>query len=152
MRRLLPAVLLLIAAAPTGDPPIQPGQWEATSTATSIQVPGIPGFIALMMQKPQVEKRCIAPEDAKRGPIQALRNRKGCTVQTDVMTKDAFDFATLCPEKDGAQSTIHMWGRFTPTSYTASGTIRGTGGKKGDIRIDFTGSARRLGDCPAVKP
>lgn len=147
MRALL-ALPLIAAAAPAAAPVIAPGLWEVTSAATIVEMPGIPAPLLNRAGKPKVTRRCVTPEQATRGPIETMRNRPGCTLRRTLVAAGTPDLPALCPDRGNGRTTLAVSGSYTAVSYSMAGSMRGTGGPNGDMRVDFTESARRVGDCP----
>lgn len=124
---------------------VQPGQWEATVTVQSIDMPGAPPQIAAMMKgKATRQSYCITPEQAAKGPQEMLKQNPSCHFTKYTMTAGVISTAMTCSQNGGTM-TAQANGRYTPTSFNVSSTAVMSG--KMSMRMTSTSSGRRVGPC-----
>lgn len=127
---------------------VQPGQWESTVTIHSIDMPGAPPEVAKMMKgKTTMQKYCISPEQAAKGPREMLKQNPSCRFTRYAMAGGKLDTAMTC-NQDGGTMTAQASGSYTPTSFNLTSTAVMSGKMAMTMRSTSTG--RRLGSC-AVK-
>ncbi len=141
MRILSFALLASLPLAAQAAGPIAPGLWESTSTVTSADMPGMPPSVMAAMKTPHTIRHCITPEEAARGPQEAMKHDNKCQMKNFTMAGGVFRVDMICPNM-----TMHSEGHFTPTSYSSTGTMT-TSGARGGMRMSFAGSGKLLGPC-----
>jgi hypothetical protein len=124
---------------------IQPGQWEMTTTATSIGMPGAPPEIAAMMKgRPIKLNYCITPEEAKLGPRSLTKANKDCHYTRFDVRGNRIESQLVCTTPRGT-TTATSSGSFTPTSFVSDGRTVTTGQRP--MTVTAHAVARRIGNC-----
>jgi hypothetical protein len=139
MRFLTFALVASLPFAAEAAGPITPGLWENTSTITSMDASGMPSGMAAAMKSPHTIRHCVTPEDAARGPQEAIKHDSKCQTKNYTLAGGVFRIDMSCPNM-----TMHSEGRFTPTSYSSTGTMT-TSSPRGGMKMSFAGSGKRLG-------
>ena len=140
-----------------GGARFNPGEWETTVETVSVDIPGLAPqmkeqMIQLMLNKKQVGRNCVAPEQAKSPPAEVLANSQGrCTYEKFTMAGGKIDGTLLC-DAEGGKMTMRMTGSFTRDSFEIENDMETTmpGGAQ-VMKIKAKTSGKRLGDCPAGK-
>lgn len=135
-------VMTLSAAA---QAQVQPGQWEASVTVQSIDMPGAPPQVAAMMRgKTTKQNYCITPEQAAKGPQEMIKQNPSCRFTKYTMTGGTISTAMICSQNGGTM-TAQSNGSYTPTSFNITSTAVMSG--QMSMRMTSVGSGRRLGPC-----
>lgn len=147
MKTVLSCLALALLASPglAEAPSIQPGNWDVTSTAVDLMLPGTPGLLLRMMRgKSKVDHKCIAPDQARTGlaAIVAPDPKAKCRVESLTVTGNRFDQVMACPNKDGGTLRIARSGSFTVDGFTARMTMTGQS-PKGAMRVVVDQVAKR---------
>lgn len=127
LQRLAPALLLMTAAADV--PPIAPGNWAVTSTATAIDVPGVPAFMLRMMKgRSKTEYKCIAPDQSALGVAALLAPdpKANCRVDSLEIANGRYVQGIACPQKQGAPLKIERAGSYDASGFTGRLHLAGT--------------------------
>ncbi len=140
-----------------GGARFNPGEWETTVETISIDIPGLEGpmkdeMTKLMLQKKQVGKNCVTPEQAKSPPAEVLAQSKGrCTYETFNMASGKIDGTLVC-DADTGKMTMKISGTFSDDAFAIDNDMETTmpGGAR-TMKIKAKTSGRRLGDCPGTK-
>ncbi|MGZ8347716.1 MAG: DUF3617 domain-containing protein [Allosphingosinicella sp.] len=151
---LLPAIA---ACSGAGSSSIQPGQWEMTTSFSTVEAPGMPpealqAMRAQLANQRQTQTSCITPEQAA-NPAGGLMNTggsgpNGCQFSKSTFAGGAIDVQGTCPGPTGGSMTMSWQGNYTPTTMEGQFTTAVEGGPQA-MRMVGTMSGRRVGDCPA---
>ena len=113
-----------------GGARFNPGEWETTVETVSVDMPGLDGpmkdeITKMMLQRKQVGKNCVTPEQAKSPPAEVLAQSNGrCTYETFTMAGGKID-GTLVAER--ASTGISPRGpRSMPSAGRSSPAVLGT--------------------------
>lgn len=140
MRRIV--ILAAAVATPALAQSIQPGQWQTTSTVSSMNMPGLPpAALAAMKGHPTTVSNCVTPEQAKAGPKELLKSAPSCTFNRFSMAGGRIDSEMVCA-RGGRTTTATTTGSYTPVSMTATSKVVAEG-----MTITATVSGKRIGDC-----
>jgi hypothetical protein len=138
--RSLALALGLLAASAFAAPTVTPGMWESTSTITALDAPNLPPAVQAQMKRSHTIRHCITPEQAAKGPEEVLKGNKSCQTRKFTLSGGMFDVDMVCQSM-----TMHSQGRFTPTSYSSTGTMTMSGG--GGMTMSFSGTGKLVGPC-----
>jgi hypothetical protein len=139
------AFVLAAVLSTAAQAQVQPGQWEATVTVQSIDMPGAPPQVAAMMKgKTTRQSYCITPEQAAKGPQEMLKQNPSCHFTKYSMMGGVMSTAMTCAQNGGTM-TAQANGKYTPTSFNVTSTAVMTG--KMSMRMTSAGTGRRLGPC-----
>lgn len=141
MRVLSFALLASLPFAAEAAGPIAPGLWENSNIVTSMDAPGMPPGMMAAMKAPHTMRHCVTPEEAARGPQEAMKHDSKCQMKNFTMAGGVYRVDMMCPNM-----TMHSEGHFTPTRYNSTGTMT-TSGAHGGMKMSFTGSGKRRGPC-----
>ena len=148
LKRLVPALVLLTGAADVQ--PIAPGNWAVTSTATAIDVPGVPAFMLRMMKgRSKTEYKCVAPDQAAMGVTALLAPdpKANCRVESLQAANGRYTQAIACPQKNGPSLKIERVGTYDATGFTGRLQMAGTT-PKGAMSMTLDQHATRVpGAC-----
>ena len=130
MKKLAIAFLILTSPPALAQTQVmQPGQWEITSTSTSMSMPGMedmpPEALAAMGSgQTTTFRHCLSPEDAAKGPGQATAASNGsCTVINQKVSGSNFDTTLACEGADTGPVQIHSKGTASPTRFDATSEV-----------------------------
>ncbi|MBJ6121665.1 DUF3617 domain-containing protein [Sphingomonas mollis] len=147
MRAIVPLFALLSLPLSASAQSLQSGNWDLTSTAVDLVVPGAPGFLLRMMRgKSKTEHRCLPPEQSRAG-VAALfvpNAEAKCTVERAVIADGRIDHAMSCPQKKGPPMHVVRAGTYNAAGFTARMTMTGQT-EKGAMRIVADQVATRTG-------
>ena len=118
MRKLISVALLLSPGAAAAQA-VQPGSWNVTSTAVTLDIPGAPAFLLRMMKgKLKSERKCLTPEMASAGVAALLvpDPKAQCHLDSQQIAGGLYRQTLTCPQKRGTPIRITRSG-----SYDASG-------------------------------
>lgn len=140
-----------------GGARFNPGEWETTVETVSVEIPGLEGAMKdemtrMMLQRKQVGKNCITPEQAKSPPAEVLAQSKGrCTYETFTMTGGKIDGTMVC-DAEGGKMTMKISGTFSDNSFAIDNDMETTmpGGAR-TMKIKARTSGKRIGECPGTK-
>lgn len=142
------------AAAEAGNVTMQPGEWETTVQLTEFDVEDMPPEARATMQEqmgqPQTSSSCITPEQASnpQGSMFAADENEDCTYNEFDMSGGALLIDATCqPEGMEGSMTMHMEGRYTPTSYSLTMNMTTEAGPGGPMRMAGTVEGSRTGVC-----
>jgi hypothetical protein len=146
MFRLLAAALVALpSAALSADQAFAPGSWEITSTTVVMSVPGLPGFVARMMQgKSKAERKRLS---AGQG-VEVLLTpdpKARCHVDVQHVADGKYDQALTCPQKRGEPVSVARVGTYDKSGFAGRATVTGTT-TEGPMRIVLNQRAVRVGD------
>lgn len=136
MNAFLAMPLLLLSTAATAQA-IQPGNWDVTSTAVDLDIPGAPHFLLRMLRgRSRVEHKCVAPDQAKLGVAALLAPdpKAKCHVESLTASDGRFEQVLACPQKEGAPLRILRGGSYSAAGYSARMIMTGQS-KKGAMRV-----------------
>lgn len=165
MKRLIAAAPLALLFACSGNSTsMQPGQWEMTTRATNVELPGVPEQLAAQMRtaimsQPQTQSQCITPEEAA-NPVGRMMSpsgdSQGCTFTDQTFSGGTIRISGTCQAPGGRGSMRNtVTGTYTATTLEARMETEVTappGGPPGmpqTIRMRGTMTSRRTGDCTA---
>lgn len=145
-RSLLTAALITLpSAAFAADQALAPGRWDVTSTTVEMSVPGLPAFVARMMQgKSKAEHKRLSAGQGVEALI-APDPKAGCHVDVQHVADGKYDQALTCPQKRGGPAHVSRAGTYDKTGFVGRATITGTT-PKGPLRIVLSQRAARVGD------
>jgi Protein of unknown function (DUF3617) len=143
------APLLIAIAVPSlihaQTPVVQPGQWEMAVTVNTVDMPGAPPMVANMMRgRTTTIKHCITPDEALRGPQEAMKSNKSCAFTRYTAAGGKLSSEMVC-KQGGGTMTVVTSGTFTPTSFAATGQSVMTG--RANMTMTTTSTGRRVGEC-----
>jgi hypothetical protein len=127
--------LLLLGAETAAAQPMQPGEWEFTSTTTS---PAMPSPHTMTF------RNCVKKEDAD-DPTRWMgkQNQKSeCKVTPGRKTKDSYTWEMTCPDSKLSGTVRFRGGTALESDMHMTGEQRG---RKFEVRTKMTG--KRLGPC-----
>ena len=144
-RDLAAALILLPSAAIAADQAFAPGSWDVTSTTVDISVPGLPGFIARMVQgnSEAEHKRLLAGQGAE--ALIAPDPKAQCHVDFQHVADAKYDQALTCPQKRGEPVHVSRTGTYDSTGFVGRAIVSGAT-SKGPMRIGLNQRAARVGD------
>lgn len=148
-RLTLGLVALTVAASAAA---IEPGNWEATTRATDIQLSSeIPPQVADMMRDAMGNRTfsntsCVTREDLDSAPERMFQETDGeCRYTEFDMTGGTLRGVAECNTDQGTM-TMTMDGTYTDTSYDMTMTMSGDVGM-GPMSMTYEVTGRRLGAC-----
>lgn len=154
MSKLTPKLMiglgaLTIAASAAA---IEPGNWEATSQATDVQLPGdVPPQVANMLRDSLQERsftstNCITQDQIDYTPENMFRETNGeCHYTEFSMSGGTLHGIAQCETGDGTM-TMTMDGTYTDTTYMMTMVMNGNLGM-GPMSMTYEVNARRIGPC-----
>ena len=135
LKHLTPVLLVLAGAADVQ--PVATGRWDVTSTATALDIPGVPGFMLRMMKgRAKTEYKCVSPDQAVMGVAILLAPDPKAHCQVDGLQIAGGRYAQMlsCPQKQGAPFHVNRTGTYDATGFT--GQVHMTGATpKGPMSI-----------------
>lgn len=143
-------VCLLAASASVANARVQPGQWEASYTVNSIDMPGAPPQVAQMMKSQMAGGKknrmtyCITPQQAAQGPQEMLKQNPSCRFTKYSMKGGTISTEMSCSHNGGTM-TARANGSYTPTSFNVTSSAVMSGGM--NMRMTTTNIGRRIGPC-----
>jgi hypothetical protein len=144
-RSLVAALIVLPSAAIAGDQALAPGNWEVTSTTVEMSVPGMPGFLARMMQgKSKTEHKRLSADQGVEALI-APDPKARCRIDVQHVANGKYDQVLTCPQKRGEPVRVTRAGIYDKMGFVGRATVTGTT-SKGPMRIVLTQRAARVGD------
>lgn len=169
MKRLLLLLLPLAACqqSPDGDdaandpaaaakaaqaaPPFEAGQWETTTTISSVEMAGIPdGALDKMTGTETKVSYCMSPEQAAQSPQDLLsKSAQGkCTYERFEMSGGEIDARMQCAGEQGGTSTIEMTGTYAGDRYQSEMAMTvSSPAMPGEMVMKASATGRRTGDC-----
>ncbi|MET0375689.1 MAG: DUF3617 domain-containing protein [Rhizorhabdus sp.] len=129
---------------------VQAGQWEASTTINSIDMPGAPPQVAQMMKSQMAGggktrmTYCITPEQAAQGPQEMLRQNPACRFSKYSMRGGLISTEMSCRQSGGTM-TARANGSYTPTSFNVTSNAVMSG--RMSMRLSSTSVGRRIGPC-----
>lgn len=133
----LPVLLLIALPGAALAQSAQPGNWDITSTAVDLTIPGAPGFLLRMMKgRSRTEHKCLPPGEAPAG-VAALfipDPKANCRVDHSRIAGGRIDHLMFCPQKKGEPIRVARVGSYTATSFTARMIMSGQT-PKGPMRV-----------------
>jgi hypothetical protein len=144
-RSLAAALIILPSAALAVDQALAPGSWDVTSTTVEMSVPGLPGFVARMMQgKAKAERKRLSAGQGMDALI-APDPKARCHVDVQHVADGKYHQALTCPQKRGEPVHVTREGTYDKTGFVGRATVTGTTAK-GPMRIVLNQRAARVGD------
>ncbi len=147
------AGLGLATAASAEIPKILPGEWEISTTMVMKTMPNMSPEVAAAIRqhqgKPVVNRHCVTPEDAARGPEAAIK-QANCTVQNSSYGGGRMAAETVCREGTNVIRS-KVTGSYTATSYDIDGAMNATGNEAGPMAMTMHVSGRRLAAACTAK-
>ncbi len=139
MRKFLIALAIAVPAAAPAQT-MQPGQWETTSSITSIKGNVPPNVMAMMKGHPTVSRHCVTAAEIAQGPRNMMKARADCKFDKFVMSGGHYASQMQCKGM-----RMNASGTYTPVSMAATGTMTMTGGMA--MTMTTSVKARRIGAC-----
>lgn len=140
------AAIVMLTSAATIQP--EPGQWSHKGSVESIDIPGIPDFLAKSAAKPKTRTTCLTPAQANSSPGELLRQRDiKCTniAMTMAGGKISGSASCLSPRLTEPLKVVTT-GTYGPRSYAMRSVSTGKReGKPMKVVINTTG--KWLGPC-----
>jgi len=143
-RYLAAAIILLPAAASAADQGLAPGKWDVTSTTVEMSVPGLPGFIARMIQGKSRAEHKRLPAGQSVEALLAPDPTAKCHVDVQHAADGRYDQMLTCPQKRGEPVHVTRTGTYDATGFVGRATVTGTT-TKGPMRIVLDQRAARVG-------
>lgn len=150
MRKLTIGLFALTIAASAAA--IEPGNWEATSRATDIQLSGdFPPQVADMMRNAMGDRTftsttCVSQDDLDNAPENMFRESGGdCRYTEFDMSGGTMHGVAQCDTDQGSM-TMTMDGTYTDTTYNMTMVMNGDVGM-GPMSMTYEVTGRRLGAC-----
>ncbi len=129
----------------------QPGQYKATLTFVSAELPGAPPEMVDMMGAASGNdyEFCMTEEMANQGYGEAMRENQDDSCTIDRMTIDGndMDMAMSCNDPNMGEMTISMQGNVSPTASDLTMVTEGTFGPMGEGKMEMNIKQERIGDC-----
>ncbi|MES2497001.1 MAG: DUF3617 domain-containing protein [Pseudomonadota bacterium] len=139
------ALACCIAVSVPAQAQVQPGQWEASVTVRSIDMPGAPPQVVAMMKgKTTRQTYCLTAEQAAKGPQEMLKQNPSCRFTKYSMAGGAISTSMICSQ-NGATMNAQANGSYTATSFNVTSTAVMSG--QMSMKMTSTSSGRRLGPC-----
>jgi hypothetical protein len=138
-------IVVLPAVAIAADQALAPGSWDVTSTTVEMSVPGLPGFIARMMQgKSKKERKRLSPGQGVEALI-APDPKVRCHVDVQHVGGGRYNQALTCPQRRGEPVHVIRAGTYDSNGFVGRATVTGmTSGAP--MRIVQDQRAARVGD------
>lgn len=150
MRKLTIGLFALTIAASAAA--IEPGNWEATSRATDVQLPGeMPPQVRDMIRDAMSNRSfssttCVTQDDLDNAPENMFRESGGdCRYTEFDMSGGTMHGVAQCNTDDG-RMTMRMDGTYTDTTYNMTMVMNGDVGM-GEMAMTYEVTGRRLGEC-----
>jgi hypothetical protein len=144
-RSVAAALLVLPSAAIAGDQVLAPGSWDVTSTTVDMSVPGMPAFLARMMQgKSKTEHKRLSAGQGMEALI-APDPKARCHVDVQHLAQGKYEQVLTCPQKRGEPVHVTRAGTYDTTGFVGRATVTRTT-SKGPMRIVLNQRAKRVGD------
>ncbi len=127
IRTLIGVALLLLPGAVAAQA-IQPGPWNITSTAVTLDIPGAPGFLLRMMKgRSKSERKCVPSEQASNGVAALLvpDPKARCHVDSQQIANGAYHQALTCPQKQRPPIRITRSGTYDASGFAGRLTMEG---------------------------
>lgn len=141
IRHLVAATITMAAGAPAADS-LTPGRWDIRSSTTEMSVPGLPSFIARMMQgRSKVEHKRLGKGEGVEALL-APDPKAKCHVDVQRVAAGTYHQALTCPQKDGQAVQVIRTGSYDKTGFAGVATITGKTAK-GPMRIVLAQRASR---------
>ncbi|ARR52269.1 hypothetical protein HY78_01750 [Rhizorhabdus wittichii DC-6] len=143
------ALLLLTGAAPALADTFSAGQWEHRTVTVSAEVPGVPQWVIKMFAGNRTRRSCHSAAELAARPEALLTQDDAavCKVRRFSMAGGKLVYDTFCTNKRFPEGLLVA----SKGSYTADGyaiSTLSTGTKEGEpVRIETTGTGRRIGNC-----
>jgi hypothetical protein len=138
-------IIMVSTAALAADQVLAPGQWGVTSKTIEMSVPGLPRFIARMIQgKSKTERKHLAVGQGVEALI-APDPKAGCHIDSQHVAEGKYDQTLTCPQKRGEAVRVIRAGTYDKSGFAGRATVTGTTAK-GNMRIVLDQRAARLGD------
>lgn len=151
MKKLAVAGLATIAVASSAWA-IEPGNWEATSRMTDVQLPGdLPPQAADMMRgmfggEGMTTQSCVTQDQLDNAPERIFQETNGeCRYTEFDMSGGQLHAIAQCNTDQGTMD-MSMDGSYTDTTYDMTMSMRGDMGM-GPMTMTFDVTGRRLGPC-----
>ena len=136
MRTLIGVALFLLPGAAMAQA-VQPGAWDITSTAVTLDIPGAPAFLLRMMRgKSKSERKCVSPEQASNGVAALLvpDPKAQCHIDSQQIASGLYHQTLTCPQKKGPPISITRNGTYDASGFTGRLDMGGQT-PKGAMRI-----------------
>jgi hypothetical protein len=144
MRIFLIALAVVVPSAASAQM-MQPGQWEITSTITSIKGGNMPPNVAAMMKgRPTVIRHCVTPAEAAQGPREMMKANRSCKFDRFLMAGGRYASQMTC-NNGGTKISANATGSYTPVSMAATGTTVISG--RMAMTMTSVVKGRRVGAC-----
>lgn len=149
-RRTISICVCLLMASAAANAQVQPGQWEASTTVNSIDIPGAPPQVAQMMKGQMASggrtkmTYCITPQQAAQGPQEMLKQNPSCRFSKYEMKGGRIATEMSCSQNGGTM-TARASGSYTPTSFNVTSNTVMSG--QMSMRMSSTSTGRRVGPC-----
>jgi len=129
----------------------QPGQYSATMTFVSADIPNAPPEMLEMMGSAMGNSYefCMTQEMADEGYGEAMKENQddSCSISKLTMNGGEMDMAMSCQQEGVGEATIAMTGTVTPTSSDLTMITEGAFGPMGEGKIEMNIKQERIGDC-----
>jgi len=148
------------AQAAAEGPRLEPGQWEMVSEIVSAELPGAPPeALRQVIGRKQTISHCLTAEEAAR-PQSEFFNRPqpeaNCRQDGFSMANGRIQASMICAGNGSGEMRTQMEGRYEPTSYDITATIRmaapaNAGEAAGDgMKMSAHVVGRRTGECSSA--
>ncbi|MWV28510.1 DUF3617 domain-containing protein [Aurantiacibacter rhizosphaerae] len=140
------------AAIATSAYAIEPGNWEATSRMTDIQLPAsVPPQAADMMRQIMggegtTVQNCVTQEDLENSPERVFEETNGECRYTEFQMAGGTIHAVAQCDNDQGTMNMTMDGTYTDTTYSMTTSMQGDMGM-GPMTMTFDVTGQRLGPC-----
>ncbi len=137
---------VMLTSAATIQP--EPGKWSHKGTVESIDIPGIPDFLAKSAAKPKPHNSCLTPGQASKTPAELLRQRDvKCTDIAMTMAGGKISGTASCLSPRLTEPLkVTTTGTYSARSYAMRSVSTGKrDGKPMKVVINTTG--KWLGPC-----
>jgi len=139
MRIFLIALAIAVPAVASAQT-MQPGQWETTSSITSIKGNVPPNMMAMMKGRQTVTRHCVTAAQIAQGPRDMMKARSDCKFDKFVMSGGHYASQMQCKDM-----RMVVNGYYTPVSMAATGTMTMTGRMAMTMTTSLKG--HRIGAC-----
>ncbi|WP_375429106.1 DUF3617 domain-containing protein [uncultured Sphingomonas sp.] len=144
-RQLAAALFLLPCATLAAAPALAPGSWAITSTTVAMSVPGLPRFMARMMEgKSKTHRKRLLAGHGMEALI-APDPKERCHIDVQRVADGKYNQTLTCPQKRGQPVQVVRSGTYDGTGFVGRATVTGTTAK-GSMRIVLNQRATRVGD------
>jgi hypothetical protein len=137
--------------ADAGQLTIQPGQWEVTTSVSSVRATRLPPGVTMPQMPTTTVRTCVTPAQAREAAAsfagRSDRHGMNCDYSGVSIANGRIQGRSTC-SREGMTATVTMDGTFTPTSYDIQQQMQASiRGRESSSTNHLVG--RRVGECTA---